>query len=213
MHRKVVAIGLALIAVLGLTSCSQSKIYAGDKKSGVFFTVQNGWRMVSQKELHDLQATSKNSVTQSRLQAVSYETAFSPDQITASDVLSLSSPDSVIAYARVRGLSGDEMNAVSYNWLRDLVFPVTTWINSPASAPGFELFNDLEVVQPGARGIESIFKVTGSDGISQTIDQTALVSNDHSSIYIFLIRAKSSYYEKNMNVISKLAHSFTVKGI
>jgi len=213
MFRKLVAIFLLGTSILGLTACSQSKIYAGDKKAGVYFTVPNGWQNVSQKQLHDLQATSKSATTQTRLQAVMYESAYSPNHITANDVLSLNAPSSVIAYARVRGLTGDEMNAVSYNWLRDLVFPVTTWINAPVTSSAFELLDDLEVVQSGGRGVETIFKATGSDGISQTIDQTAIVSTDRSAIYVLLIRARTDYYEKNSALISKLAHSFTVKGI
>jgi hypothetical protein len=207
-----IAFSLIAISVLGLSSCSQSKIYAGDKSSGVFFTVPSGWKMVSQKALHDLQATSNSSVSQTRLQAVRYEEAYSPNTFTSSDVLSLRTPISVIAYARVRSLTGDEMNAVSYNWLRDLVYPVTTWINSPSAASGFELLDDLEVVQPGGRGVETIYKVTGSDGIPQTIDQTAIVSTDRSAIYVLLVRARTSFYQKNGALISKLAQSFTVKG-
>jgi hypothetical protein len=213
MLRRTVAVLLFATSILGLTSCTQSKIYAGDKKAGVYFTVPNGWQKVSQKQLHELQAGSKSQSTLTRLRSVIYESAYSPNPITATNVLSLNAPNSVIVYARVRGLTGDEMNAVSYNWLRDLIYPVTDSINAPASSSNFELLDDLELVQSGGRGVETVFKITGNDGISQTIDQSAIVSNDRTTIYVLLVRARSSYFEKNSQIISKLVHSFTVKGI
>ncbi len=106
----------------------------------------------------------------------------------------------------------DEVNAVSYNTLRDIVQPVTDWVNNPtASTPVYNIIDDHEVVQKGGRGVRTIYNFIDS-GVSQTIDQTALMSPDHAKIYVFVVRCTTVCYNKNIKAISRIADSFTVRG-
>jgi hypothetical protein len=214
MVRKIGVIALSIIGALTLTACSSSQIYSGSKSVGVFVAIPKGWNKISQSAIHKREMQSTSPVVRERAQAVAFQEAysFSPN-VKPDEVLSVTAPKDAIVYLRVRDLNGDEMNTVSYNWLRDLIFPLTTWLGgSGSNIPQWELIDDLENVQRGARGVQTVFAVTASDKVSQTISQTALVSDDRSRIYFLLIRAKTSWYNTHKATLKKIADSFTVRG-
>jgi hypothetical protein len=203
-----------VIGVIALSSCSSSQIYSGSKSAGTFVAIPNGWNKISESSIHNREMQSTSLISRARAQAVVFQEAysFSPG-VTPAEVLSVDAPKDAIVYLRVRDLNGDEMNSVSYNWLRDLVFPLTTWLGSSGSnAPKWELLDDLENVQKGARGVQTLYSLIGSDRVSQTISQTALVSDDRSRIYFLMIRAKTTWYNTHKGILKKIADSFTVRG-
>ena len=205
--------GLLVLCGL-LTSCaSPSKIYASDKKEGVYFALPQGWKKIGQLPLSAQESKSTATGAADRAASVLWQEAYSPNhRVYARSVLSLVTPEFPIVYVRVRSLLGDEINSISYNSLRDLVVPLTAWVNQTVQPPKFDIFNDEERVEKGARGIHSVFQFTQVDGSSQTIDQTSLLSNDHSTIYVLLIRCSTSCYDKQRGVLEKIASSFTVRG-
>ena len=214
MVRKQQFIPLSLIGIIALTSCSSSQIYSGSKSAGTFVAIPKGWNRISESAIHNREMQSTSLVAKARAQAVVFQEAYSYSSgVSPAEVLSVNAPKDAIVYLRVRDLNGDEMNSVSYNWLRDLVFPLTSWLGGSASnIPQWELLDDLENVQKGARGVQSLYSVTGSDKVSQTISQTALVSDDRSRIYFLMIRAKTSWYNTHKAILKKIADSFTVRG-
>ncbi len=112
----------------------------------------------------------------------------------------------------MRELSSSEINSVSYNALRDVIVPVTQIINADdPSAPDFEILADQEVVQEGGRGVQTIYRFS-IDDVKQTINQTALMSNDRTTMYIFVVRCTSECYSKNEKKIEEIVSSFTVQG-
>jgi hypothetical protein len=208
---KVLAI--SIMASLALTSCSTSQMYAKDKKDGVYFTVPNGWHVISQSALNSREAMSTATGAAARLAQVTWQEAYSKDgEAKAADVFSLSAPKSPLVYVRVRDLSVDEMQSVSYNSLRDIIVPLTSWINKGSVGNNFTLTDDFEAVQKIARGVHTIYAFSGSDGVNQTINQTALVSNDRTKLYVLLVRAKTSDFSKDEKELTKIADSFTVLG-
>lgn len=166
------------------------------------------------KELNAIEAKSTASGAAERLALVKWQQAFTFDNsIAPSKVFNLVAPRVPIAFVRVRELFPDEVNSVSYNSLRDIVEPVTDWVSNPTSStPIFDIVDDYEVVQKGARGVRTIYNFT-SQGVSQTIDQTALVSTDRKKIYVFVVRCTTTCYNKNIKAISRIADSFTVRGV
>jgi hypothetical protein len=75
----------------------------------------------------------------------------------------------------------------------------------------FGVKTDEELVQKGARGVHAVFNFTNY-GISQTVNQIGLLSNDHRSLILFVIRCTTDCYTKNLPVIEKIVASFTDKG-
>ena len=197
-----------------LTSCgTPSQKYGSDSKDGVYFAVPNSWNQISSKDLASQEALSTVAGSSERLALVRYQVAYSPDaKIKAKDVLTLNTPDSPIVYARVRGLTDSEIQQVSYNDLRNLILPLTTWEDGTASSiPVYNVITDQEAVQKGGRGVHTVFAFT-NNGVSQTINQTGLLSNDHRTLVMFVVRCSTVCYNKNKTEIEKAVASLTDRG-
>ena len=205
---------IATLCAALLTGCTQtSRYYATNKSDGVYFALPHGWKKVSQKELAAQESLSTATGAAERAASVHWQEAYVVDStLDAKQVLSLKTPNTPIVYARVRSLLPEEINSVSYNSLRDLVVPLTGWVNGTVKSPTLDIAVDEERVEKGARGVHSVFTFGNVDGTSQTIDQTALLSTDHTIIYVLMIRCSSQCYEKNRSTLEKVAASFTVRG-
>lgn len=207
---------MSLVApLLLLSSCgTSSKLYAADKKDGVYFTVPQGWHEITQNSINAVESKSQAAGAADRLALVQWQIGYSAEKsFTPEKVLSLKAPQKPVVYVRVRSMNSDEMNAVSYNTLRDLVVPLTTWASgSDASAPPLSINADSEIVQKGGRGVHTQYTFTGSDGVEQTIDQSALMANDRSTLYIMIVRCSKSCFESSRKVLEKIVTSFTVRG-
>ena len=211
--------GLSLVAVatlcsLVLTGCAQSsQQYGSDTKDGVYFAVPNSWHQISSKDLNHEESFSTAQGAAERLALVHYQVAFSVDpKFTAKDVLSLTAPTQPVVYTRVRGLTNDEIQQVSYNDLRNLVLPLSTWEDGTAtSIPVYSVATDEEAVQKGGRGVHTVFSFT-SNGVSQTLNQTGWISNDHHMLVMFIARCTTACYTKNQSLIEKIVKSFTFRG-
>jgi len=207
-------VGAIVVLALVLTSCGQpTQKYGASKSEGVYFTVPFTWHEITMSALNSLEAKSTAVGASEKLAYVKWQEAYSPDKkIGAKQAFSLTPTNAPLAFVRVRDLFPDEVNAVSYNTLRDIVQPLTDWVNNPtATTPIYNIIDDHEVVQKGGRGVRTIYNFIDS-GVSQTIDQTALMSPDHAKIYVFVVRCTTICYNKNIKEISRIADSFTVRG-
>ena len=204
---------LPFVAIaLGLTGCASTQMYAKNKSEGVYFTVPNGWKKISQKDLAKRESESKAAGAADRLSLVSWQEAYSKGgEAKPEDVFSLKAPQSPLVYVRVRNLSPEEVQSVSYNSLRDIIVPLTDWISKGNESQNFVLENDFEEVKDRARGVHEIFSFTGLDGVDQTINQIALVSDDRTKLYVLLIRANSKDFQANNLELKKIADSFTIR--
>ena len=223
MKSKLKFVSFAVAIALSLSACSStpSRTYAKSAKAGSYFTVPYGWHKISQAQLAKREALSTSEGATDRASAVIWQEAYSPSiGENPKSVFSLRSPNSPIAFVRVRSLLPDEVNSVSYNFLRDIFVPLTTWSNSatdystsPLPMTGFKFLDEREYVAKSAHGVHSIFSFTGADGVGQTFDQTAVVSDDRSYMYVLLVRSTTDYYLKHQKVLSDISRSFTVRGV
>lgn len=208
------ALGAIVVLALALTSCgSPTQKYGTSKSEGVYFSVPVTWHQIAMSSLNAFEARSTAVGAAEKLAYVKWQEAYSPDKkVGAKEAFSLAPTSAPLAFARVRELFPDEVNAVSYNTLRDIVQPITEWVNNPTTTtPVYNIIDDHEVIQKGGRGVRTIYNFTDS-GVSQTIDQTALMSPDHAKIYVFVVRCTTICYNKNIKEISRIADSFTVRG-
>lgn len=214
MPRRFVIPTLLACSIIGLTSCSQSQIYAADKSSGVYVAIPNGWHKISSTQLNAAEAKSTAKGAAERLASVIWQEAFTTSPATTpSSIFTLNSPKGAVVYVRVRDLNYDELNAISYNSLRNLILPITTWLENPTKAnTKFVLHDDYERVEKIARGVRTIYTFGDPAGISETVDQTALVSDDRTRIYVLLVRAPAKYYKKHSKELQAIGDSFTVRG-
>jgi len=201
-------------ALLVLTGCSQSQIYAADKASGAYVAIPKGWNKIAKSDLDKAESKSTAGGAAEKLASVIWQEAYTTSpKVKAEEILNLQAPEGAAVYARVRDLNFEEINSVSYNTLRNLILPLTTWLADPAKAnPKFVLIDDYERTEKVARGIRTIYTFADAAGVSTTVDQTALISDDHSRIYILIVRAKTEYYNKHVDELLAIGDSFTVRG-
>jgi hypothetical protein len=213
MQRPVIAL-LGIALVLGLTGCGESsKLYPASKSEGVFFSVPTNWKALSTASLNKYEKESTEPEGAARQALVKWQIAYTTNKkLKAAEVFNLTAPSKPLAFARVRDLESSEINSVSYNTLRDVIVPVTQIIEGDdPSAPDFQILVDQEVVQKGARGVQTVYSFS-IDGKEQTINQTSLMSNDRTKLYIFVVRCTTECYNKNKKKIEEIVSSFTVEG-
>jgi len=213
MKRPVISL-LGIALVLGLTGCGESsKLYPASKSEGVFFSVPTNWKALSTASLNKYEKESTEPEGAARQALVKWQIAYTTNKkLKAAEVFNLTAPSKPLAFARVRDLESSEINSVSYNTLRDVIVPVTQIIEGDdPSAPDFQILVDQEVVQKGARGVQTVYSFS-IDGKEQTINQTSLMSNDRTKLYIFVVRCTTECYNKNKKKIEEIVSSFTVEG-
>jgi hypothetical protein len=213
MRRPVIAL-LGIALVLGLTGCGESsKLYPASKSEGVFFSVPTNWRALSTASLNKYEKESTEPEGAARQALVKWQIAYTTNKkLKISEVFNLTAPSQPLVFARVRDLESSEINSVSYNTLRDVIVPVTQIIaGDDPSAPDFQILVDQEVVQKGARGVQTVYSFSIDDK-EQTINQTSLMSNDRTTMYIFVVRCTTECYAKNKKKIEEIVSSFTVEG-
>jgi hypothetical protein len=205
-------LGIAL--VLGLTGCGESsKLYPASKSEGVFFSVPTNWKALSTASLNKYEKESTEPEGAARQALVKWQIAYTTNKkLKVPEVFNLTAPSQPLVFARVRDLESSEINSVSYNTLRDVIVPVTQIIaGDDPSAPDFQILVDQEVVQKGARGVQTVYSFSIDDK-EQTINQTSLMSNDRTTMYIFVVRCTTECYAKNKKKIEEIVSSFTVEG-
>ena len=201
-----------IISALLLSGCgTPSQKYGASKSEGVYFTVPNNWIEIPTQSLNAEEK--KNGDNIERTYQVKWQVAFTPSRdIRPGDVFNLATPEKPIAFARVRELFPAEVNSISYNEMRDVVVPLTKWIDGTAKDNhNLSLINDYERIEKGARGVRSIYTFD-LKGVSSYIDQTVLLTPDHSKIYMFIVRCSVACHEKYKAEMTKIADSFTVSG-
>jgi hypothetical protein len=213
MRRSLIAL-LGIALVLGLTGCGESsKLYPASKSEGVFFSVPTNWKALSTASLNKYEKESTEPEAAARQALVKWQIAYTTNKkLKVSEVFNLTAPSQPLVFARVRDLESSEINSVSYNTLRDVIVPVTQIIEGDdPSAPDFQILVDQEAVQKGARGVQTVYSFS-IDGREQTINQTSLMSNDRTTMYIFVVRCTTECYAKNKKKIEEIVSSFTVEG-
>lgn len=206
-------IAAATIALVMLSACTPSKQYEGSKSDGAFFTVPNGWQKVDGTALNKVEAKNANQDELDRLSMVTYQAGFTKaKKIDPKDIFLLEPTKDPVLYVRIRDLFPEERNAISLNTLRNLVLPITDYLDGTIpNDRKFELYDDQEINEVGGRGVSLLYSFD-YNGVNETVNQVALMSNEQNKIYVFIIRCSTECYNKNIDEIDEIVNSFTVKG-
>jgi hypothetical protein len=209
---------LTTACVILATACgTPSYHYVKNSEERLYFKVPRQWERVDQQSLDrfELQGVDEDSRAARLVDELTWSIAYE-DSDEPSPTHLLGGVEDPIAYARVQRLLEPQRGTVSFDWLRNLVLPVTESAREQAKAqealpPGFELIED-EVLTPGhgLRGVHVVFNYS-LGGALQTFDQTAYVNDDASRAYLLLVRCTADCYRDRGPELREVVGSFTVR--
>lgn len=174
----------------------------------------NDWYQIPEEQIRTYEVEGADAAAKAKADLVLWQEAYSASKETsAKNLLQLEAPKALTAFARVRALTIEESDAMSYNGLRNLILPVTDLIAGQSDiVDEFQLLDESEVVAESARGLQTVFSFTPKGGTNETVHQTALLANDRGSIYFFLVRCTTECFNNSEESVAEIVKSFTVKG-
>jgi hypothetical protein len=222
MLRRAIHVGAAAIAVAAIIAvnggCGAPEFtYVKNSGQKTYFKVPHSWHAIGTGSLDDvLSGTNPDSATTKLRQQMWWSVAYDASAYPTPDhLLTNAVTNEPIVYARVARLTEAQQNAVSLNMLRNAFLPVTEDARQAATnlpLTGFELVRD-EVLTPssGLHGVRVVYDYELGNDVLHTFDQTALVNNDGSKIYMLIIRCSTSCYRERSSELDTIATSFTVR--
>lgn len=201
----------ALLLGLGVTlsGCAAPQFtYVANSGQSTYFKVPNAWHKISDSSL----ASQLKSTIGAGGWTIAYEAGVKP---TASDFLSFGTAHPFV-FADVGQLSQTASDQMSYNVLRDLLFPVTSNARQNASSQGYPLTDFKQIrdqtlmLSQGVHGVRETYEYT-YHGITDTFDQVALTNADQTVFYLLLLHCTSSCYSSDQSEINDVMSSFTIR--
>jgi hypothetical protein len=204
---SVALIALAVALVGG--ACGQFERsgyqYVRNRTTGTYLKVPSEWTVYGQQDIEDTVGGDQQADdrTESRFPFISVFDA-TPNSQLDFDVFT----DNPMGVVRVRDLTADERDGVSFATARDELFP----INDAASAGQLPVRKSVEVNQDGAQGQRIVFTYTDEEsGTTSTIDQTVLVDHGKNRLYLLVVGCEQHCYEKHRKEIETVVTSLTIK--
>ena len=192
----------------------------GDEKT--YFRVPSSWHLVDQTPIDDyfIEESADSALGQARRQA-QWSAAYDADtdDPRGQHMVMLAATDDPIVYVSVRHLPTVEQDLLSFDYMRDIFFPVSQRYRAYLAQSGqqqltsFESLSDevLPVGDNGVHGVRVIFNYRFPNGVIHTFEQTAFANADSSILYLMLIRCTARCYRERAAEIHDIATSFTVR--
>ena len=208
--------GLALLvtaglAAAGLSACgAPAYTYVTDSTNSTYFKVPTNWHAISSSSLDA--ALEAAGGTAQGIWATAYDAGKSP---SADNFLSFGVSQPFV-FSEVGTLSSDASNQLSYNGLRDFLFPVSDTGRETAQESGQFPLTDFKSVADdtitasnGVHGVREIFQYS-YNGVTDTFDEVALTNADETVVYFIIVHCTIKCYSQNQSDINTVMSSFTV---
>jgi hypothetical protein len=208
--------GLALLATAGLVAAGLSACgapayrYVADSANSTYYKVPTNWHAISKSSLDGaLQAVGSSG---QGIWATAFDAGKSP---SAGNFLSFGVSQPFL-FSEVGTLSPDASNQLSYNGLRDFLFPVSDSGRATATETGqyplidFKSIADKTITaRNGVHGVREIFQYS-YNGVADTFDEVALTNADETVVYFIIVHCTIKCYSQYQPDISTVMSSFTV---
>lgn len=218
LRRTAAVLATAGFALTLLAGCgAPSYTYAADTVDHAYFKVPASWQQVSPDKLAEVQnAFLSNSAAGSAGGSFIWSRAYSD---TARPLLTtlLAGSRTPVVYASVQSLKDALRSALSFDEMRDLLFPVTSQARQAAAAAGqnltgFSLVSSTTITfRDGIHGINELF-VFNVGGLPDAFDQTVLTNSDTTKLYLLLVQCYQDCFISHKAQIKAVVDSFTVRG-
>ena len=122
-----------------------------------------------------------------------------------------------VVYASVQDLSPSLRAALSFDYMRDLLFPVTAQRDrrpraNGSTLTGFTLVSSTTITtKDGVRGINELYEYT-IGGLPDAFDQTVLTNSSTTKLYLLLVQCYQDCFVSHDAQIKTVVNSFTVRG-
>lgn len=220
LRRTATAFAAAAVAltVTGLAGCAApAYTYAADSTDHSYFKVPASWQQVDSRSLADAQSA---LLTRSAAGPAGGKLAWSRAYAAAPDPAPsalLSASLTPVIYASVQNLRDSLRGELSFDYMRDLLFPVTPTDRQEAAAAGDKLagfsliFSNTITTSGGVRGINEVFEYD-VNGAPDAFDQTVLTNSATTKLYLLLVQCYQSCFVSHEAQIKQIVDSFTVRG-
>ncbi len=213
-----IATGLTVVVGCALTGCgAPSYVYAADSADQAYFKVPAGWHEVSPQYVAE---TQESLLTRSLAGAAggpftwsrAYAATASPSSISL-----LEASNAPVVYASVQDLRDSLRAELSFDVMRDLLFPVTSTAREEAAEAGdtlsgFVLINTSTITNKyGMRGINELYEYDIA-GQPDAFDQTVLTNAATTKLYLLLVQCYQACFVAHEAQIAAVVSSFTVGG-
>ncbi len=214
MATGLVAAGL-LVMVVGCAAPAYN--YAADSADHAYFKVPASWQPVNSQVLAVAQASElANSAAGPAGGSFAWSRAYAAQWNASAGTLLTASSEPVV-YASVQALGSQLREALSFNFMRDLLFPVTPGARQQAASAGsrltgFHLFSSIVITATGGvRGINELYEYT-VNGQPDAFDQTVLTDSATTKLYLLLVQCYQGCFVAHEAQIKTVVDSFTVRG-
>jgi hypothetical protein len=216
-RRSAVALAGAGISMALLAGCgAPSFTYAADSADHAYFKVPASWRQVNPADLATFQrAVLGKSAAGPPGGSFIWSRAYTGDSRPIPSLLA-GSPIPVV-YATVQSLTKSLQSSLSFDQMRDLLYPVTSQARQAATAAGdhitgFALVSSSTISLPGGiHGINELYEFDVG-GLPDAFDQTVLTNSDTSKLYLLLVQCYQDCFASHVSQIKAVIDSFTVRG-
>lgn len=207
---------LVAIIVSLLVGCSAPEYtYVSSSKYNTVFRVPADWNRIPEEELEKT-LFGDESATSQLVAENAWVAGFDASEKPDVDHLFGSNAEEPNLYAVVRDLDPQTQGQLSLDGMRDLLLPVTDDARQRAEAAGlspegFELLQDEQIeTEGGLRGVRVVYNYDLGESL-QTFDQTVLVDQSTSRVYMLLVRCSATCYRERGDELKGVVSSFTVK--
>jgi hypothetical protein len=204
---------LALLAGCGAPAYQ----YAADNADHAYFKVPTSWPQLSPDKVATIQSTLlTNSAAGSAGGAFIWSRAYSGTTKPALSTLLVGSATPAV-YASVQSLKDALRSALSFDEMRDLLFPVTSQARQAAAANGDNITGFAQITSNvislpgGIHGINELYEFDVS-GLPDAFDQTVLTNSDQTKLYLLLVQCYQDCFASHLTQIKAVVQSFTVRG-
>jgi hypothetical protein len=204
--------GCALLLGLGVTlsGCAAPQYtYVGNSGQNTYFKVPYAWHKISDSSLAK---ELKSTIGAGGSWTIAYEAGH---KTSATDFLSFGAGHPFV-FAEVGQLNSTATAQLSYDSLRDFLFPVTQTARQNATAQGYPLSGFKQIrdqtltLSQGVHGVRETFNYTYS-GLADTFDEVALTNADQTVVYLLLLHCTTSCYSSDLSEINDVMSSFTIR--
>lgn len=191
--------------------------YAADSSDHAYFKVPAGWQQVKSQALSSAQtALLARSAAGAAGGSFAWSRAYTAIANPAATAL-LTGSQTPVVYASVQHMRDSVRAQLSFNFMRDLLFPVTQQARQAATAAGerltgFSLVSSTTITtKDGVRGINELFEYD-IGGQPDAFDQTVLTNGSTTKLYLLLVQCYQDCFVSHEAQIKAVVDSFTVRG-